>query len=83
MKIVLRLLDVWSCGRLRPVINNFYHERRLLKLQGVIRFALQILPADNLKGFKTQPKTKESASKTQGTNGMELASATPEFQEPS
>jgi predicted GIY-YIG superfamily endonuclease len=28
------------------------------KFQGVLRFALQILPADNLKGFKMQPTTK-------------------------
>jgi hypothetical protein len=37
------------------------------KFQGMLRFALQILPADNLKGFKTQPTTK-SAPKTQETN---------------
>jgi hypothetical protein len=31
--------------------------------QGVFRFALQILPADNLKGFKTHPKTKSRHQK--------------------
>jgi hypothetical protein len=33
------------------------------KFQGVLRFALQILPADNLKGFKTQPTTKSQHQK--------------------
>jgi hypothetical protein len=41
------------------------------KFQGVLRFALQILPAENLKGFKMQPTT-EAAPRTQGMNGVEL-----------
>jgi hypothetical protein len=30
----------------------------LSKFQGVLRFALHILPADNIKRFKKQPMTK-------------------------
>jgi hypothetical protein len=33
------------------------------KLQGVLSFVLQVLPADNLKGFKTQSTTKSRHQK--------------------
>jgi hypothetical protein len=33
----------------------------------VLRFALQIFPANSVKGFKTQPTTKELAQRAHGT----------------
>jgi hypothetical protein len=35
------------------------------KLQGVLRHALQILPADNIKGLKTQPSLTSAAREFQ------------------
>lgn len=49
------MLMIFSTGAMG---TDFY------KLQGVLRFALEFLAADNLKGFKMQPATNER-SRTQ------------------
>jgi hypothetical protein len=41
------------------------------KFQRVLRFRLQILPADNLKGLRTQPSTGNRRQNT-GTNAVEI-----------
>jgi hypothetical protein len=55
------------------------------KFQGVLRFVSQILPAENLKGFKTQPTTKSRNQNTRnernGTTVCSLTSAALELQE--
>jgi hypothetical protein len=54
-----------------------------LKFQGVLRFALQILSVDNLKGFKTQSTTKNLHQKRKERSGPTmclLISAFFEFQ---
>jgi hypothetical protein len=73
---------MFSAGRVGQTNSHGFAERGTLqhtgtdfsKFQGVLKFALQILLADNLKGLKTQPTTKSRHQETQGTNGMELQS---------
>lgn len=54
------------------------------KFQAVLRFALQILLADNFKGFKTQPVTKKwnhsHRNKRNGTTMCSLTNPALEFQ---
>jgi hypothetical protein len=55
------------------------------ELQGVLRFVLQILPADNLRGFKTHSKSRHQniGNEESGTTVCSLTAATPKFQESS
>jgi hypothetical protein len=66
------------------MLNIITREYRLKHFGGVLRFALQFLPADNLKGFKMQPTTKSQyqGNKEQGgTTVCSFTSAALEFHE--